>query len=70
MDFKEPEGSFFIQQMGIQAVSQQMPVSRTDRYFSQLKMYALALERITGMPVKEIRLCLLLSGEHISVDAH
>ena len=40
----------------------------TDRYFSQLKMYALALERITGMPVKEIRLCLLLSGEHICVD--
>ncbi|MBQ3575513.1 MAG: PD-(D/E)XK nuclease family protein, partial [Clostridia bacterium] len=40
----------------------------TERYFSQLRMYALALERITGMPVKEISLCLLLSGEHIPVD--
>jgi len=40
----------------------------TERYFSQLRMYALALERITGMEVKEIDLCLLLSGDHIAVD--
>ena len=40
----------------------------TERYFSQLRMYALALVSITGMKVKEIRLCLLLSGDHISVD--
>ena len=40
----------------------------TDRYFSQLRMYALALERITGMPVGEIDLCLLLSGDYISVN--
>lgn len=39
----------------------------TERYFAQLRMYALALRRITGMPVKEIHLCLLLSGEHVRV---
>ena len=39
----------------------------TLRYRSQLRLYALALERITGMPVKEIRLCLLLAGENLNV---
>jgi len=39
----------------------------TLRYRSQLRLYALALERITGMPVGEIRLCLLLSGETLSI---
>ena len=39
----------------------------TLRYRSQLRMYALALERITGMPVKEIRLCLLLAGESLEI---
>lgn len=40
----------------------------TERYFSQLRMYALALRRITGMEIREINLCLLLSGEHIRVE--
>ena len=39
----------------------------TLRYRNQLRLYALALERITGMPVKEIRLCLLLAGETLAV---
>ena len=39
----------------------------TLRYRNQLRMYALALERITGMPVKEIRLCLLLAGESLAI---
>ena len=39
----------------------------TLRYRNQLRLYALALERITGMPVKEIRLCLLLAGEALLV---
>lgn len=38
----------------------------TERYRGQLRLYALALERITGIPVREIRLCLLRNGEEIS----
>ena len=34
-------------------------------YEKQLAIYALALERITGLPVREKRLCLLASGEEI-----
>ena len=40
----------------------------TARYRSQLRLYALALERITGLPVADIRLCLLLGGEEISIS--
>ena len=36
-------------------------------YEKQLKVYALALERITGMPVKQRLLCLLESGETLEV---
>ena len=36
-------------------------------YRKQLAIYALALERITGLPVRERRLCLLASGEEISL---
>ena len=36
-------------------------------YRKQLAIYALALERITGLPVRERRLCLLTSGEEISL---
>ena len=36
-------------------------------YQKQLAIYALALERITGLPVREKRLCLLASGEEISL---
>ena len=36
-------------------------------YRRQLAMYALALERITHMPVKERRLCLLATGEEIEL---
>ena len=39
----------------------------TERYRSQLRMYAMALERITGMETAEIRLCLLRAGEAISI---
>ena len=39
----------------------------TRRYRNQLRLYALALERITGIAVKEIRLCLLRSGEALAV---
>ena len=39
----------------------------TLRYRNQLRLYALALERITGIPVGEIRLCLLLVGENLPV---
>jgi len=39
----------------------------TLRYRNQLRLYALALEKITGVPVKEIRLCLLLAGEELQV---
>lgn len=39
----------------------------TMRYRSQLRLYALALERITGVPVGEIRLCLLLAGETLRI---
>ena len=39
----------------------------TRRYRNQLRLYALALERITGIPVTEIRLCLLRSGEALAV---
>ncbi len=39
----------------------------TERYCSQLRMYALALEHITGMEVAEIRLCLLRAGETILI---
>ena len=39
----------------------------TVRYCSQLRMYALALERITGTEVAEIRLCLLRAGESILI---
>ncbi len=39
----------------------------TRRYRNQLRLYALALERITGIPVREIRLCLLRSGEALEV---
>ena len=44
----------------------------TLRYRNQLRLYALALEKITGVPVGEIRLCLLLAGEvlEIPLDAH
>ena len=34
-------------------------------YEQQLAIYALALARITGLPVREKRLCLLASGEEI-----
>ena len=40
----------------------------TARYRSQLRLYALALERITGQEVAEIRLCLLLGGEEILIS--
>ena len=36
-------------------------------YEKQLAIYALALERITGLPVRERRLCLLASGEEITL---
>ena len=36
-------------------------------YEKQLNVYALALERITGMKVKQRLLCLLHSGETIQV---
>ena len=39
----------------------------SQRYRSQLRLYALALERITGMRVKEILLCLLTAGETLSI---
>ena len=39
----------------------------TLRYRNQLRLYALALERITGIPVGEIQLCLLLAGENLPV---
>lgn len=39
----------------------------TERYAGQLRMYALALERITGIPVNEIRLCLLTAGESVEI---
>ncbi len=39
----------------------------TQRYRAQLRLYALALERITGIPVSEIRLCLLRSGEALQI---
>ena len=39
----------------------------TLRYRNQLRLYALALQRITGIPVAEIRLCLLMSGEVLTV---
>ena len=39
----------------------------TRRYRNQLRLYALALERITGIEVGEIRLCLLRSGETLEV---
>ena len=39
----------------------------TQRYRSQLRLYALALERITCIPVSEIRLCLLRSGETLEI---
>jgi len=39
----------------------------TQRYRRQLRLYALALERITGIPVAEIQLCLLLAGENLAV---
>ena len=42
-------------------------VALTQRYRNQLRLYALALERITQIPVQEIRLCLLRSGEALSV---
>ena len=42
----------------------------TRRYQAQLRMYALALERITGMEVAEIRLCLLRAGESIVVPRY
>ena len=42
----------------------------TRRYQAQLRMYALALERITGMETAEIRLCLLRAGESIPVPRH
>ena len=35
------------------------------RYRSQLKLYALALERITGIPVKERVLCLIGQGKTV-----
>ena len=37
------------------------------RYRSQLKLYALALERITGIPVKERVLCLIGQGKTVEV---
>ena len=40
----------------------------TQRYQDQLRLYALALERITGIEVAEIRLCLLRSGESIPIS--
>ena len=40
----------------------------TRRYRNQLRLYALALERITGALVSEIRLCLLRSGEALEVS--
>ena len=40
----------------------------TRRYHDQLRLYALALERITGIEVGEIRLCLLRSGEALEVS--
>ncbi|MDO5323128.1 MAG: UvrD-helicase domain-containing protein [Clostridia bacterium] len=39
----------------------------TRRYRNQLRLYALALERITGIAVREIRLCLLRSGETLEI---
>ena len=39
----------------------------TQRYRGQLRLYALALERITGLRVAEIRLCLLRSGECLEI---
>lgn len=40
----------------------------TERYQNQLRLYALALERITGIEVAEIRLCLLRAGESIPIS--
>jgi len=40
----------------------------TLRYRNQLRLYALALERITGVAVAEIRLCLLHSGESLVIS--
>jgi len=40
----------------------------THRYGRQLRMYALALERITGIPVAEVWLCLLQGGENLRID--
>ena len=36
-------------------------------YEKQLHVYALALERITGLPVKEKKLCLLASGQELEL---
>ncbi len=43
------------------------PQALSLRYRNQLRMYALALERITGIPVGEIRLCLIRSGEALEI---
>ena len=40
----------------------------TARYRNQLRLYALALERVTERPVKEIRLCLLMGGEDLVIE--
>ena len=40
----------------------------TRRYRDQLRLYALALERITGIEVGEIQLCLLRAGESIAIS--
>ena len=37
------------------------------RYEPQLRLYATALEKITGVPVKETLICLLRSGRVIEV---
>lgn len=39
----------------------------TLRYRNQLRLYALALEKITGVSVGEIRLCLLQAGEVLEI---
>ncbi len=39
----------------------------TQRYSRQLRLYALALKRITGLPVRNIYLCLLRAGEAIEI---
>ena len=44
------------------------PEALRQRYRPQLAVYALALARITGIPVRQKLLCLLATGEVLDVE--